>query len=227
MLSFIDMKKSLLAVQVLLLVLVLSSLAGVAAWVLSPQALGVIDGSNTPSQWQFVNAVMNEPVDVEGPAGVATASQANAVIGDLNEQEQPGAAEFYGNEAQLSFWAPTLAQESAWVAVRAVPLAGSALIWWLLLTIVRRVGREDGFSGYVVTRLRLVGLLVMLGTPACIVARWGVASWLVETSSANEIANAAPLYLPWWPIALGVVVLVVAHAWRQAATMREDLAGLV
>lgn len=221
------MKMPLLAVRVLLLTLVFSSLAGVAAWVLSPQALGVIDGSNTPGHWQFVNIVMNEPVNVQGPAGVGTASQANAVIGDLNEQEQPGAAEFYGNQAQLSFWAPTLAQESAWVAVRALPLAGSALIWWLLFAIVRRVGREDGFSDSVVTRLRFVGLLVMLGTPACIVARWGVATWLVETSAAKEIADAAPLYLPWWPIALGVVVLVVAHAWRQAAAMREDLAGLV
>lgn len=233
MLSNIDMTKSrLVPVQALLLALFALSLSGFAAWLLSHNALGLISGSNTPALWDDVSAVMHEDVDVTGETGVATVAASNDVIGHLEDFSGPngvpqGAAEFYGNEAQLSFWSPSLSQQWAWVTVRALPLAGLALIWWLLFTVVRSVRRDQGFSVQVANRLRIVGLLVLIGTPLLIVAKWGVAVWLVEDSNASGIADAAPLFVPFWPFALGLVVLVVSSAWRQAAAMRDDLEGLV
>lgn len=233
MLSNIDMKSPrLVPVQVLLLALCAASLSAFAAWVVSYNGLGLVQGADIPSQWNFVNAVMHEDVDVYGESGVATVAASNDIIGHLEDFTGPdgtpqGAAEFYGNEAQLSFWAPSYPQQWTWTAVRAIPLAGLTLIWWLLFTVVRSVRRDEGFSDKVADRLRLVGLLVLIGVPLCIVAKWRVAVWLVESSNAAEIADAAPLYVPFWPLALGVVVLVIAGAWRQAAAMRDDLEGLV
>lgn len=73
----------------------------------------------------------------------------------------------------------------------------------------------------------IVGLLVLLGAPTLIVAKWRVAVWLVESSTASAIADAAPLSVPWWPIAVGLMVLMIAGVWRQTVSMREDVEGLV
>jgi hypothetical protein len=138
-----------------------------------------------------------------------------------------GTAEFYGNLAGLSFWAPTWAQHAAWVAVRALPAAGLAVIWWLLSRTVHDVRRNRGFTPRIPRRLRVVGALVLLGVPLLQLARWGVARWLVETSTASGIADVPALRLEVWPFATGLVILVLASAWRETVRMREDLEGLV
>ncbi len=57
--------------------------------------------------------------------------------------------------------------------------------------------------------------------------RWIVARWLVESSTAAEIAGPVSGTVSVWPVAVGLVLLVVALAWREAAGMRRDLQGLV
>ena len=217
----------LLAVQGLLLTLCAFSLVAFAGWVFGYNGLGW--GAELIGD-RFDGRGDERAVRVLGEAGTATAAAGNAITGGVPTTEVmngDGVSEFYGDTASLSFWSPTWAQHAAWVAVRAVPFVGMAAIWWLLFGIVRAVSQGVGFTGRVSRRISMIGLLVLVGLPAVELARWAVASWLVESSTAAEIADAQGLYLPFWPFAVGVAVLVMASAWRGAAAMREDLDGLV
>lgn len=217
-------------VQAGLLVLSAASLLVFAGWVLGYNGLGLVSGDTMHQQESASNAVMFEPVVVSGRAGVATVAAANQVTGGIPSGEvRPGdgTSEFFGNEAQLSFWAPTRSQHAAWVAVRALPPLGLAAIWWLLFGIVRSVGRGSGFTKPVARRIRTIGVLVLIGMPLVQSCRWAVARWLVDSSSASKIADVPDLHLDLWPLAVGLVIVIMAAAWAEAARMREDLEGLV
>lgn len=219
-------------VQVVLLVLTVATGLMFAAWMLGFSGLGIISGSDLPSQLRASesNSVPSEAVVVQGREGVATAAAANGVTGGVTGRvihSGDGTSEFYGNEAYLSFWAPTKVQHLAWLAARALPTLGLAVIWWLLFRIVRDVRQGTGYTRIVARRMQVIGLLVLIGLPLVELARWQVAQWLVKSSTAAPIADAVPLHLDVWPFAVGMVVLVLAWSWRDAATMREDLEGLV
>lgn len=225
--------RSILAlVQAILLVLALGTGLVFAAWMLGVNGLGLVGGSELPAQFRTSdsNAVPSEAVFVRGKAGLATVIAANHETGGIPSgviRPGDGTSEFYGNEAFLSFWALTRTQHAAWVAVRALPALGLALVWWLLFRVVRDVRRGAGFTQVVARRMWLIGLLVLIGMPVLQFARWRVADWLVDSSTAARITAAPPMHLDVWPFAVGLVVLVLAWCWGDASRMREDLEGLV
>lgn len=220
------------SVQAGLLTLVVTTGLLLAAWVLGYNALGLVPGSELPYALRSseFNAVPSEPVLVQGRAGVATAAAANHLTGGIPAgvvRQGDGTSEFYGNQAYLSFWALTRAQHAAWVGVRALPLLGMTVVWWLLFRIVADVRRGVGFTRPTGRRMGAIGVLVLLGLPLAQVLRWQVSRWLVESSTAADIASVPPLHVAVWPFAVGLVILVIASAWQEAARMRADLEGLV
>ena len=120
-------------VQAVLLVLAVGTGLAFAAWMLGVNGLGLVGGSQLPVQFRTggSNAVPSEAVLVGGKEGLATVIAANREAGGIPTRAvRPGdgTSEFYGNEAFLSFWALTWTQHAAWVAVRALPTLGLALI---------------------------------------------------------------------------------------------------
>ena len=232
------------AVQVVLAAMLVGTTLLAVAWIGGYNGAGVLPSrvlSTLGLELMESNAVPSEPVVLPNKYGVATAAAGNAFTGGINgtltqhdASQSPdgigpgdGTSEFYGQEAHLSFWALTRSQHAAWVAVRVAPLLGLVLIWWTLLVLVRDIGRGSGFTTRTARRLTGIGLLLAIGMPVVQLARWAVARWLVESSTAAPIANAPDLRIALWPIAVGLVLVVVAVAWREAARMRDDLAGLV
>jgi hypothetical protein len=225
-------RSMLVLVQAVLFVLCVATGVVFAAWILGVNGLGLVSGAELPSPLRTSesNGVPSEAVLVHGKEGLATVAAANGVTDGLSGrviQPGDGSSEFYGNAAFLSFWAPTQSQHAAWFAVRALPALGLVVIWWLLFRIVQDVRRGSGFNRLVARRLQVIGLLVLVGMPVLQFGRWAVAGWLVESSNAAQIADVPPLHLDVWPFAVGLVILVMASTWREAAGMREDLEGLV
>lgn len=234
---------SLTVVQFILAAMLASTSMLAAAWIGGYNGIGVIPPlpQTLGLDLHETNGVPSEAVLVQGEPGVATVRAANAITGGINgtlaEQDASddpdgilpvdGTSEFYGNRAHLSFWATTPSQHTAWVAVRVAPLVGGAVIWWLLLLMVRDIRRGQGFTTRTARRITGIGLLLALGLPLVQVVRWVVARWLVESSTAARIANPESVNVSLWPIAVGLVLMVVALAWREAAEMRGDLQGLV
>ncbi|MGA8992880.1 MAG: hypothetical protein WB441_01065 [Nocardioidaceae bacterium] len=234
---------SLTAVQLILAAMLASTSMLAVAWIGGYNGVGVIPPlpQGLGLDLHETNGVPSEAVLVDGEPGLATVMAANAITGGINgtlsEQDASdnpngilagdGTSEFYGNRAFLSFWALTPSQHAAWVAVRVVPLVGGAIIWGTLLLVVRDIRRGHGFTTRTARRIAGIGLLLALGVPLVQVVRWMVARWLVESSTAATIADPVSASVPLWPIVVGLVLMVVALAWREAAGMRRDLQGLV
>lgn len=230
------------AVQFILAAMLAATSLLAIAWVGGYNGVGILpplpDSLNVTLT---TNDVPSEEVVVHGKIGVATVMAANAVTGGINgtlsehdassnpNEIRPGdgTSEFYGNRAFLSFWALTPAQHASWVAVRVVPLVGSAVIWGFLLLMVRDIRRGLGFTTKTARRIAAIGVLIAVGMPLVRVMRWIVARWLVQSSTAAEIADPVSATISVWPVAVGLVLLVLALAWREAAGMRRDLQGLV
>ena len=150
-------RSALVLAQIVLLVLCVGSGLLFAAWMLGYNGLGLVSGEALPSQLRTgeSNTVPSEVVLVQGKVGLATVAAANEVTGWLPAGEirsGDGSSEFYGNQASLSFWALTRSQHTAWVAVRALPALGLAVVWWLLFRIVQHVRQGNGFTTPVARR---------------------------------------------------------------------------
>ena len=70
-------------VQGVLLALCAASALVFAAWLLGYNGLGLVDGAVMSDRLEQTNVVMNEPVLVQGRAGVATVVAASRVIGGM------------------------------------------------------------------------------------------------------------------------------------------------
>ncbi|HEX7716680.1 MAG TPA: hypothetical protein VF416_05290, partial [Marmoricola sp.] len=79
-------------------------------------------------------------------------------------------------------------------------------------------------------RLRLIGLVLLVGAPVASFAEWATLRWMVESSS---LADRIEVYgyrlssLPFWTMLIGAAVLVLAGVWRRGVQMAEDVRGLV
>jgi len=227
-------RRPLVVVEAALGVLGVLSLLMALFWVVGANGLRFVDGDRTPGRFLAAQAVPTVEVHVLGDIGLSTAVAASKAMGPGRDTSNGtvGAdgsayAEFIGNSAQVSFWAPTFLQRWAWVASHAAPAAGMALIWLLLAGIVRSVRRGEGFGKATTRRILIVAALVGAGVPLVQVSQWLVARWLLATSSAGDLAEIPPLKIAVWPVAVAAVLVVLAVAWLEAGRMRRELEGLV
>lgn len=223
------------------LVVVEAALGGLAVlslllalfWVLGGNGLGFAYGDRTPHSFLATQAVPTVDVRVLGAIGLSTAVAAEQAM-DIEDgpngtmgADGSAYADVIGNSAQVSFWAPTFLQRWAWVASHAAPAAGLALIWLLLARIVRSVRRGEGFGRSTTRHMLIVAALVGVGVPLVQVSQWLVARWLLSTSTAAGLAEVPPVRIAVWPVAVAVVLVVLAVAWQEAGRMRRELEGLV
>jgi hypothetical protein len=227
-------RSPLVVVEVALGVLGVLSLLLALFWIVGGNGLGFVGGDRTPDSFLAAQAVPTVDVRVRGEIGLSTAAAASKAMGPARDTSNGtvGAdgsayAEFIGNSAQVSFWTPTSLQRWAWVASHAAPAAGMAVIWLLLARIVRSVRRGEGFGKSTTRRILIVAALVGVGVPLVQVSQWLVARWLLATSAARNVAEIPPVKVAIWPVAVAVVLVVLAVAWLEGGRMRRELEGLV
>ncbi|MBM6401862.1 DUF2975 domain-containing protein [Phycicoccus sonneratiae] len=98
---------------------------------------------------------------------------------------------------------------------------------WLVLGVLRDVGSGDPFRWRNVVRLRALALLVAVGAPVVWFARSSVDLSLVTSLDLEEGVAGALFELPWLPVVTGMVIALVAEAFRAGSRLREDVEGLV
>lgn len=219
------------AVQVMALVLCIVSAVWVVAWALGPNGLGLVPlyslgdavGESDANTDRYVEVI------VDGEAGLQTARAANEIAGGFYDTTHgTEGSEFFGNGSNLMF-SPNIpwSQKALWTATRVLPLAGLSAIWWLVFLALGEIRRGEGFTAQVSRKIIVIGVLVALGSPVSQYLRWVAADWLVESSTAGDIASAVPLSIDLSLVAMGLVIIAVGAAWQEAARMRRDLDGLV
>jgi len=106
----------------------------------------------------------------------------------------------------------------------------SLLIVWvvvLLQRVLRHIVAGEQFAAGQVTRLRLVAFLLGLGVPLVFATEFiagGVLLGSVDLGGMNIIADVA---FPWLMLAAGMVVALLAEAFKSGAALRDDVSGLV
>jgi hypothetical protein len=191
--------------------------------------LSAAPGTSIARLWPEAFTVLTVPVEVHGEAGVATAQAANALVPPLSGAgpAPPLAAEFFGDAATASIWNVPMSTRAWWVAVRALPALGLAVVWWLVFRIAHDHGRAASFSPRTARRLTVIAVVVGVGGPLAALARWLVDRSIVERSTAASIASVEQLVIPLWPVGVGLAVLMAASLVRRGTEMSRDLEGLV
>ncbi|MEO5610853.1 MAG: DUF2975 domain-containing protein [Ornithinibacter sp.] len=108
-----------------------------------------------------------------------------------------------------------------WVAL---VLAGA----WLVLRIMRAVAADDPFHSATVRRLRMLAGLLVLGAPIACAVDLIVRGLLLGAMDLGGLTSVGvTLNPPWLAMVGGLVVALLAEAFKAGGRLRQDLEGLV
>jgi hypothetical protein len=101
---------------------------------------------------------------------------------------------------------------------------------WLLLRLMRTIAAGDPFHPANVRRLRLVAGFLVLGMPVVYVVDMAASGALLGRADAGGAwtdVTAAWLDVPWAAAVSGMVVALLAEAFKAGSRLRDDVEGLV
>lgn len=122
---------------------------------------------------------------------------------------------------------PTPGQRLLALAPGILHLVIVVAVCWLVWGLLRSVGAGDPFQPRNVTRLRLVAALLVLGTAVAFFLEMSTRGALTATLGTVDLEPAVFLGLPWMPMVAGMVVALLAEAFRTGSRLRDDVEGLI
>lgn len=141
----------------------------------------------------------------------------------------PGVAARYSGELQ---WVREDAPTWQWLLFLAPEIVtslalglGCVLVWQL----VNRTAAGDAFGGRSVTLVRVLGVTVFGYGVVVPILRGFVQLVLTGEALDGRGQPGSALFgaVMFWPIPIGLLLIVMAEVWRQGAKLRHDVAGLV
>lgn len=101
------------------------------------------------------------------------------------------------------------------------------LACWCIVLVLRTVAAGDPFDSVNVTRLRVVAGALVLGAPVVIVLQSLVPTVLLDDLTPAGLELTFTLEIPWVPLLAGMVVAMLAEAFKAGSRLRDDVDGLV
>lgn len=98
---------------------------------------------------------------------------------------------------------------------------------WLLVSVMRTVAAGDPFHPSNVRRMRAVGGLLVLGAPVVHFFDRAVTDALLAQYDLGGVEVVALLTVPGLPVLAGMVVALLAEAFKGGSRLRDDVEGLV
>lgn len=175
------------------------ALGAILAWVVEPVSDWL---SNAPLTPTISSAVVVPQLDA---VGVAHGSGTYAI-----DVVDPGAGQ------RILAMAPGL------LAAALVVLA-----CWCTVLLLRTVAAGDPFQPLNVTRLRVVAACLVVGWPVVLFFQLMVRIVLLGSVDLGGLALDATIHLPWAPVVAGMVVALLAEAFKVGSRLRDDVDGLV
>lgn len=162
-----------------------------------------------------VQAARGAPVTFPLPATAALGSPAGGI------SPAPGLTVASGATVSVSLADPNSVQ-SAWGALLWLPssLLGGTAVTLVLLAVVR-ARRGAPFTGGVVTLMRTLGVVLLVGGPL-VQLLTGLGSYRLAGSALGSGADFAPAFTFDGPVA-GLCVLALAEVIRRGQQLREEL----
>jgi hypothetical protein len=98
---------------------------------------------------------------------------------------------------------------------------------WIVLRVMGAIGRGDPFQPRNVSRLRALAVLLVIGWPVVASLQAVVAFAILADLDLEEVGPRAAFTLPVLPILVGLVVALLAQAFKVGSRLRDDVDGLV
>ena len=102
------------------------------------------------------------------------------------------------------------------------------LACWCIVLLLRTVAAGDPFDPVNVIRLRVVAAALVLGVPVVYVLQVvRRRRWCSRPSTSAAWSRRSRLDIPWVPMLAGLVVAMLAEAFKAGSRLRDDVDGLV
>ena len=101
------------------------------------------------------------------------------------------------------------------------------LACWCLVLVLRTVAAGDPFEPLNVTRLRVVAAVLVIGWPVVFFLQMAVQGALLGSLDLGGLDVSFGLDLPWVPVLAGMVIAMLAEAFKAGSRLRDDVDGLV
>jgi Protein of unknown function (DUF2975) len=121
---------------------------------------------------------------------------------------------------------PTSAQLLLATGTQVGPLALLIASLWLLRALARSVREREPFGEANVRRLRALGFLLVLGSPAVAVVNWALRLALGNTSPLSDLSTAG-LSIQAAPLIAGLGAFVLAEVFAHGVRLREDVEATI
>ena len=122
---------------------------------------------------------------------------------------------------------PTTGQRLLGLAPGILYVAIVVAVCWLVWRLMRSIASGDPFHPSNVTRLRLVAGLLIVGTAVAFFVEMATRGALTGILDTGDLDPAFSLSLPWLAMVTGMVVALLAEAFRAGSRLRDDVEGLV
>jgi len=98
---------------------------------------------------------------------------------------------------------------------------------WLILRLMRTVAAGDPFHPANVRRLRIIGGFLVLGVPIVYFLESAVSGSMLAQAPLDGVMASVWLDVPWQECVSGMVVALLAEAFKGGSRLRDDVEGLV
>jgi len=98
---------------------------------------------------------------------------------------------------------------------------------WLVLRVMTDIGRGDPFHPRNVRRLRIIGGLLAFGWPIVFFAELTCRFAILTGLDLGDLGPRAGFTIPVLPVIAGMVVALLAEAFKAGSRLRRDVEGLV
>ena len=98
---------------------------------------------------------------------------------------------------------------------------------WLVLRLMQTVAAGDPFHPANVRRLRTIGGFLVLGTPVVFFLEMAVSGSMLAGAGLDGVLAEVWLDVPWVSVVSGMVVAMLAEAFKAGSWLRDDVEGLV
>jgi hypothetical protein len=139
---------------------------------------------------------------------------------------KPAVELFMFDGMRLNFWGPTWLDRWAYAGPSLLVALLTLAVLFLLYRIVGTVARNDVFCAANARRLIWIGLLVGVGGSVTQLVAYAAHTSMVDRSAAAGLVR-VPFHFGAGPLLAGLLVLVLAEAFRQGVRLRADVDGLI
>jgi LytS/YehU family sensor histidine kinase len=113
-----------------------------------------------------------------------------------------------------------------WIAGDGIPVPFRSEVW-LIIAVMRTIAAGDPFSTVNVRRLRILAAMLLLGPAITFFVATSIQGALLGDIPLGGLAYALTIDIPWAGFIAGLLLALLAEAFKAGSRLRDDVDGLI